>query len=1528
MVRLKAGLWAVAVSAVAFCGSLRAQTTWIVSGGNTWNGGLTNWSALPSFNGTDDLAFQLNLIGTGTEITSTVDAAYSIDSITISGTGTAGTSLFLDSTGGGSLTITTSLIDESANAVTISVPITGSANVASSGGGVLTLSGNNTYTGVTTISNGGTLVLGSSSTGIGASVSESPVGLSMLTLEAGTTLTTADSSTYFLGNNICLPGDGTVDLLSSGPGTTLELDGTITGTSGLSIVAAACGTNTVRFGSATSTFGGGVSVAEGDTNIVIGASSTLCGDTVMEGPLGTGSVMLSSGNNFTTTGSGCFEIDNAITLCSGGTVTLLGGSMGSSLTLTGMITGNSQLEIAAPGCSGTSTVTLTSGCSTFCGGVTVDAVSSGATNLVIGASTTMCGNTVMQGPLGTGQLTLGDGVNFTTKDSNSYSIGNSISLSGGGSGWVTLLGGSSGTSLSLTGMITGGSGLEVAAPGDCNWNTLTLTSGCSTFCGGVSVDEGNINLVVGSSSTLCGDTVMEGPLGTGTLMLSDGNNLTTTSNNSFEIDNAITLCDGGTVTLLSGSMGGGLTLTGMITGSAQLEIISSACGSGNTVEFTSGCSTFCGGVEVDAGNSTLVVGASTTMCGNTVMQGPLGTGQLTLGDGVNFTTKDSNSYSIGNSISLSGGGSGWVTLLGGSSGGNLSLTGMITGGSGLEIAAPGDCNWNTLTLTSGCSTFCGGVSVDEGNINLVVGSSSTLCGDTVMEGPLGKGTLMLSDGNNFTTTSNNSFEIDNAITLCDGGTVTLLSGSMGGGLTLTGMITGSTQLEISSSACGSGNTVEFTSGCTTFCGGVEVDAGNSTLVVGASTTMCGDTVMEGPLGTGQLTLGDGTNFTTADTNAYTIGNSISLSGGGSGWVTILGGSSGGNLSLTGMITGGSGLEIAAPGDCNWNTLTLTSGCSTFCGGVSVDEGNINLVVGSSSTLCGDTVMEGPLGKGTLMLSDGNNFTTTGSGCFEIDNAIALCGGGTVTLLGGGLGTSLTLTGMITGASELDIAAPGCTGGPNTVTLTSGCSTFCGGVTVEAGATTLVVGASASGSAGDVSSGPLGTGTLVMGNGTALTTPAGTPITVLNNIEIGLGGCSTVTMGGSGSGLLTLMGTISDYCAPGALVIDGPVEIEGCNTYSGGTTVNDTTVQVDTNSGLGTGALTASSSTVTFTSCAPTVYDLSMCNTTINFASGSTPTIVDMTSDTPCSNNAIYLGDGSSGCTILTFQVGSDPQFYGAISGTGSIATATETGGELQLFGNNSYTGGTTVNSSTVLIASSNSALGTGPVTVNFGGAFAIDNGVTITNQVTLNDGSGLGGYGTLAPAATETLAIQNGSGITGGRGTIGGGSGDPAHPIIGTLTLGTNATLSLGAGGGLQFSIMNAVGTPGTDYSAIAVQGTLDFSPTLSIPSSFDIQLLGVDSTGQVIGTANTFDPSQSYSWTLITFSSQTGTFNPSAFSVDTSSYFYNSTAGGQFFVTDTGNSLVLNFSPVPEPSTWALMGLGVAALAWAGWRKRRVAAR
>ena len=103
-------------------------------------------------------------------------------------------------------------------------------------------------------------------------------------------------------------------------------------------------------------------------------------------------------------------------------------------------------------------------------------------------------------------------------------------------------------------------------------------------------------------------------------------------------------------------------------------------------------------------------------------------------------------------------------------------------------------------------------------------------------------------------------------------------------------------------------------------------------------------------------------------------------------------------------------------------------------------------------------------------------------------------------------------------------------------LNSGNSTFTGGVTVSGTNSILAVGASSSGPPGSLTSGPVGTGPLVLGDGTTLATSTPSPVTLAN----------AVTLGDQTTGCPVTLGNPSDQpgTAPSSLTFTGPVTLVG------------------------------------------------------------------------------------------------------------------------------------------------------------------------------------------------------------------------------------------------------------------------------------------------------------------------------------------------------------------------------------------------
>ena len=315
-----------------------------------------------------------------------------------------------------------------------------------------------------------------------------------------------------------------------------------------------------------------------------------------------------------------------------------------------------------------------------------------------------------------------------------------------------------------------------------------------------------------------------------------------------------------------------------------------------------------------------------------------------------------------------------------------------------------------------------------------------------------------------------------------------------------------------------------------------------------------------------------------------------------------------------------------------------------------------------------------------------------------------------------------------------------------------------------------------------------------------------------------------------------------------------------------------------------------------------------------------------TTDTAAGSAAIFLDDvdgshgnvsftsnnpsmGSlSGRSVTTLDLGpgtltvnqlTQDTFSGTISGSGNLVVNST--GILTLDGNNTYTGNTTVTGGATLLAGSNSALG-GTVTVN-GGTLGINNGVLLPNPVSF----GIGG-GTLSGNGTFGSAISIGA-----NGNL--GPGDQVG-LVGHLAFASGLTFAPSST--FSFDVQSATGARGVGYDTLDVIGGLTFTATLGSPLVLSIS--SVDGSGGLTPLGD-FDNSMGYAW-LIAHSDGLSGFNPNNISINTSN-FLNSLGAGGFSISNVGNDVFLNFSPVPEPSTYALLASGLAALAF-GYRRNR----
>jgi MYXO-CTERM domain-containing protein len=160
--------------------------------------------------------------------------------------------------------------------------------------------------------------------------------------------------------------------------------------------------------------------------------------------------------------------------------------------------------------------------------------------------------------------------------------------------------------------------------------------------------------------------------------------------------------------------------------------------------------------------------------------------------------------------------------------------------------------------------------------------------------------------------------------------------------------------------------------------------------------------------------------------------------------------------------------------------------------------------------------------------------------------------------------------------------------------------------------------------------------------------------------------------------------------------------------------------------------------------------------------------------------------------------------------------------------------------------------------------------------------------------------------------------------------------LALLSGGGVELEFLNSnpvVGvSPGVDHDVVRAFD-LDLS-ALSSSQPFNLDLISL-SDANTGGTIAGWDSALEQSWDIyeyfsLTLSNDYEQFRlgnlTSLFLIDSTGFFSESgqaILSNRFAIIDTGSSLRLAYSPIPEPSTYGL-ALGALALAGAALRRRR----
>ncbi len=973
----------------------------------------------------------------------------------------------------------------------MSQDISGTGSLEKRGGGTLTLTGANSYSGATTISQGVLQIGAGGTTG-------SLGGGSIFIAAAGALAVNRSDSVTIAG---AISGAGTLNQIGAGT-TILSGNGAaFTGTTNVN-----AGTLQLGAGGTTGWLGGGSIFIAAAGALVLNRSDavTLANTITGSGTLnqvGTGTTNL-AGNAGAFTGTtnvnaGTLQVTGSLggslnvnggtlRLGSGGTTGSLGGgpifiaaagalafNRSDAVTLANTITGSGALNQI-----GTGTTTFAGNASAFTGTTNVNAGTllvtgslGGAVNVNGGALQIGSGGTT--GAIGNGAVAINAGAALTVNRSDLVTISGSIS----GAGTLNQIG---------TGTTTlSGNGAAFAGTTNVNAGTLQVTG---SLGGSVNINAGTLQLGAGGTT---------GSLGGGSIFIAAAGALAVNRSDAVTIAGAIS----GSGTL--DQLGAGTTIlsgnAGAFTGTTNVNA--------GTLQVTGSLG---GAVNVNGGMLQIGSGGTT---------GSIGNGAVTLNAASSLGVNRSDAVTLSNSISGSGAlnqlGTGTTTLAGNA--------GAFTGTTNL--------NAGTLRVTG---SLGGSVNVNGGALQLGAGGTTgSLGGGSVFIAASGALALNRSDAVTLSNTITGSGTLNQLGTgtttfAGNGAAFTGTTNVNAGTLQVTGSLGGSVNVNSGILQLGSGGTTGSLGGGSIFIAAAGALAFNRSDAVTLANTITGAGALN-QLGTGTTNLAGNASAFTGTTNVAagtlqvtgSLGGAVNVNGGtlqigsggtagsiGNGAVTINAGSTlalnrSDAVTLSNTITGSSALNQIGTG-----TTTLAGNAGAFAGTTNVNAGTLQ-VTGS----LGGSVN---VNAATLQLGTGG---TTGS----------LGGGSIFIAASGGLAfnrsDAVTLANTISGAGTLNQIGTG------TTTLSGNAGAFTGTTNVNAG--TLQVTGSLGGSvninAGTLQLGSGGT-TGALGGGSVFIAAAGTlalnrsdALTLANTItgsgtlnQIGMG---TTTFAGNGAAFI-------------------------------------------------------------------------------------------------------------------------------------------------------------------------------------------------------------------------------------------------------------------------------------------------------------------------------------------------------------------------------------------------------------------------
>ncbi len=1403
---------------------------------------------------------------------------------------------------------------------------TGNLSLTNNAGATLTITNALDYSNVT---NSGALVFDYANiaitnvggTGVGgANPNFGPAGAggAALTFAAAGSLTTvaAKSITGGLGGTPAIQGDGGTGgdgVVFSATGSLVNAsDATISGGQGGAALANGLGggggRGVVFNGAGTLTNAAGASISGGQ-----GGENAISSGGV--GPTGVAVAFLGGTGNLTNAGTINGDVTmgnfaNNVTLIAGGVINgALNMSFNSSSTLTLAGTGNQNLSAAVTGDltfngslikqgSGTWTLDYILG---YSGGTTLE----GGALQIFSASVLGVGDVRFSG----GTLKYGSGMTddlsaqFSTAADQLYSLdtnGNNVTFA--------------------TALTSVGGSLTKSGAGTLTLSAANTYSAGTTLQGGI-LQAANAGALGAGPITFSGGTLQYGP----GITQDFSSQFSGAAGQLYRIDT-----NGNNVTFASSLTSSGATLEKLGAGTLTLTgfepLTGSTTVSGGTLQL---------GSVVGSFDSVVLIGSNGTSGGNTGGTG--GDGVLVApGAALSFINGSITGGDGGAGLEQGGNGGAGVSFLGaadfvnpafGTIRGGVGNTGFSFGGTGIVFKAGGSLTNQTNAQITGGATLDGyggsGVAFEAGG-SLINETGAQITGGATPDGYGGSGVAFETGGSLINETgaqitggaASEGFGGSGVTftggpgTLVNAGTITggynsapsysgvgVVFNGVAGNLTNSGTITGGVTM------------ANLANAVTLISGGVitgDLDIGgnlSSTLTLAGSgsqslsAAVSGTTTFAGSLfkqGTGTWTLDQALSFgggTTLEGGVLTVANSGAL---GSGAIRFAGGTlrygPGLTQDFSSQFSTAAGQNFVI--DTNSNNVSFNTALNST-GGSLTKLGEGLLVLTGNNTFGGASISGGQLQIGTI---------TTAS---TVTGAVGTGPGGAAgTGVEAASGTVVNLSnGSITGGagwSSSDDTSNGGAGGTGMV-LSPGAS-FVGsaGVSISGGA------GGESGSLGLTTGGQGGAGVIV-GAGATFTSATDAQITG------GAGGQSVVTGGNGGVGV-SFLGN-STFVNPFGATIQGGATLDGFANGGAGVVF-----QVGGSLTNQTDALIAGGST-----------PFGLGGNGVAFLGGGT--LINETGATISGGLGSGVGGGNG--FGVSFS-GGNATFTnaGTINGGVSMGSAANSvkllsgstiNGELNMSNNS----GTTLildgaGNQTYSAAVTGATTFSGSLVKQGTGTWTLDRALTAAGGATVSSGrlnldSALDGN-----AIVEAGAMLGGSGPIIGDLTVIGSHSPGSSP--GLQNVGGNLTYSGGISS-IEWELeTNNIGVRGINYDGVNVGGDLIFSGTTVVALDFSVN---VDWTNSFWNT----DKLGTNGWLVYDVDGTTTSFanlelsSPSTWLDENGVLLSSGRPGASFALYQDGSDIFLNYTAVPEPSTMALILLGLAAFGICQ-RRRKAAGR